>query len=285
MANYGYKFYTGADLYGPIAIGYLGDGLGFGIFQHTSLVVDVASVYSVQATLAEDVAIVGGYAFRLELGHRNALDVGILAKGFVRASTGFNCGVLDLEGFKNDYSLLLAQPFSLTTGIGIDAGLRWNWAEIISFGLNCRDLYSPAFLQTYTSFADFIADPVASKDGEALPTLIPRKLTAGLALKPPLGILERYFDGFTLAVDYEDILDLLNALPRNPVLNVGIGMEVRILDVLSLRIGIREALLHAGIDFDLKAVHVSLSAWGNELGLEPGERTVYNMLLGLDFIY
>lgn len=276
------NFYASADLSGPLSLGYMGDGLGFGIFQRSHFVLDAASLYSVDLGIAEDVLIVGGYGFRIKIGKSSALDLGILAKGYVRGELGFSGGLLELTPMLSDYTLLLDEPFYLTTGIGIDAGLRWNWKERIALGLVYRDAYSPALLTTYENVESFIAGGATSTTESGR---IDPDLKFGLAFTPSLGRLGRIFDSLTIALDYDDILDLLAPLPRNAILNVDLGIEMRVLDILSLRIGIREALLQAGVDFDLDFAHVSVSAWGDELGSEPGQRPVYNLLLGIDFLY
>ena len=284
IASNGNKFYAAADLSGPISLGYRGDGLGFGIFQRTHLGADVASTTSVSIVASEEVLIAGGYGLRIDLGHRNALDFGILAKGFVRGAIRLDGGLLDFQSLMSStdiLSTLLAEPFYLTTGVGIDAGMRWNWAEIISFGVACRDAYSPAQSTKYGNIQDFLN----ASTGTTTTGLIDPDLSAGFAFKPPLGIFDRVFDGLVIAVDYDDILDLLSTVPRNPILNVDAGIEIKLLDVLTFRIGVREALLQAGFGLDLDFVHIAVSAWGDELGIEPGQRSVYNLLLGIDFVY
>jgi hypothetical protein len=285
------NFYAAA-LSGPISRGYMGDGLGFGAFQRTHFVLDAASLTSITLALSEDFLIVGGYGFRIDLGGNNALDLGVLTKGYVRGKLGVDqMGIIDLIPLLSDPTKLLAEPFYLMTGIGIDAGIRWNWQERVSAGLVCRDAYSPALVTTYSSIENFTLGKAAAGTS---PGLIDPDLRLGLAWKPRLGNLGRVLDGLTLALDYDDMLDLINVfstnavarnLSRNPILNVELGIEARVLDILSLRLGIKEALLQAGVDFDLDFAHVSVSAWGDELGNEPGERPVYNLILGMDFLY
>ena len=97
--------------------------------------------------------------------------------------------------------------------------------------------------------------------------------------------LGRFIDSFTLALDYDDILDLASVLPRNPILNVGLGLEARLLDIVSLRAGVSDALLNAGVGLDLSALRVDLAVFGTELGLDPGDRPTYNLLASLEFSY
>jgi len=88
-----------------------------------------------------------------------------------------------------------------------------------------------------------------------------------------------------MAMDYTDILDLTSPLPRNPILNVSLGVETRVLDIVTLRVGIDEALLSAGVGLDLGVFTLNIAAFGQELGLDPGDRPYYNLLVDFDFKY
>ena len=278
-----YKLYTGVDIVGPLSFGYVGEGLGFGLFNATHASLNAASITSITAEMREDLLLVGGYAYRVDLGKGHVLDLGLLAKGFVRGEVSATKGVFEIESLLDPASLL-GQPFVLTTGIGLDAGIRWDWERQVSAGLVCRDAYSPALVSEYTSAMDFVANPATALSGSTRSKIRP-DLAVGAAWSPELGRLGRYIDGLVLALDYGDILDLARPVPRNAILNLGLGLEVRMLEILSVRLGFREALLAAGLGFDLGAFSLNAAAWGDELGIEPGARPVYNLLLSFDFVY
>ncbi len=280
LAKYDYKLYAGFELSGPLAFGYVGEGLGFGLYNRTSLKVNAASIASVTLRAREDVLIAGGYAYRQALGGGHALDLGLLAKGFVRAELGITTTLPGLEAILANPLALLGEPVDLTTGIGLDAGLRWNWNEVLAAGLVCRDVYSPALVATFACLDTIGGTASATRSARIAPDL-----AFGLAWSPPLRRLGRYLDGISLALDYGDMLDLARPVPRNALLNLGIGLEVRALDILAFRIGLSEALLAAGLSFDLGALRLCAAAWGDELGIEPGDRPVYNLLVSFDFVY
>ena len=68
---------------------------------------------------------------------------------------------------------------------------------------------------------------------------------------------------------------------RNPILNVAVGAEIEFLDVVSLRAGIRDAYLSAGLGLDLSICKIDLAMYGTEGGLEPGDRAILNIALSL----
>ncbi len=284
LAANGYKFYAGADIAGPIAFGYAGGGLGFGLFNGTKVSLNAASATSIAVSAKENLLLAGGYSFRVGLGGGHALDFGLSAKGFARGEISKSLGAIELMGVMQDPMALLDLPFTLTTGVGLDAGLRWNWDEVLSAGLACRDAYSPVLVTTYDDASSFIANPAAAHPVSTSGVLDP-DLAFGLAFTPRLGRLGRYLDSLSVALDYRDLLDLLEPLPRNPILNVGLGLELRALDVLSFRAGISETLLSAGLGLDLDFMRIELAAFGRELGIEPGQRPVYNLEASFDFSY
>jgi hypothetical protein len=97
--------------------------------------------------------------------------------------------------------------------------------------------------------------------------------------------LGQVIDSLVFALDYRDILDLTSLVPRNPILNVGLGVEARVLEIVTLRAGINDALPSAGIGLHLGVCTINLVAYGAELGLDPGDRPYYNLLVDFDFKY
>jgi hypothetical protein len=271
-----YKVYAGLDLTGPLALGYTGGGLGFGMFNKTRFIVNVASAVSIKVSAGEDVLLAGGYAHRFDLGSHE-LDVGVTAKGFVLGETSGSRGIVETVDLVSSPGDVLGDPFTLTTGVGIDVGLRWAWKQL-SAGLVCRDLFSPALATVYPSAAECFGS-----SGESTYVSLDRSLDFGVAWKPELGRLGEVMDHLVIAADYKDILDLWSLTPRNPILNASIGMETQVLNIVTLRAGIEDALLAAGVGIDLSVFTMNLSVFGTELGLEPGDRPCYNLLFDFDF--
>ena len=283
LANNGYQLYTAADIAGPLSFGYVGDGIGFGLFNRTHMVVDAASITNIGILAQEDILLVGGYAYGINLGKSHRIEAGLLAKGFARGGISTTTDALSLANIVTTY---MNQPFELETGIGIDLGLRWVWLPTgLSAAVVCRDLYSPVLVNSYTSLQGFISNPQTSAIGSGVQGEIPRNLDVGLAWAMPPGGLWGLVDSMTVAIDYGYILDFWKAFSRNPILNLGLGVETRFLDIVSLRVGISEGYPNAGASLDLSVMKLNLAVWGNELGLEPGSRPAFNLMTGLEFSY
>jgi hypothetical protein len=282
LAASGYKLYAGLDLSGPLAVGYVGKGLGFGLFNKTSVRIDAASATSIGVFATEDVLLSGGYAFRFELGGGHLLDLGLGAKGFVRGNVGSKMDILSVAAMFDDPLAIVNQDFTLATGIGFDLGTRWSWRSLAA-GLVCRDVFSPALVSTYSSLDGFLNDPSGSRAGDPSYLAVDRKLEAGFAWTPEIGILQRFIDSFAVAVDYRDILAFLEPGSRNPILNVGLGVEARLLEIVALRAGVNEGLLSAGAGIDMGFLKFGVSVLGTELGREPGYRPTYNLVADFSF--
>ncbi len=283
LSGSGYKLQSRADLVGPLSFGMVGKGLGFGIFNRTEYFLNATSENSIQAGLNEDILVVGGYSYRMELGGGHNLDLGFLAKGFVRGTPSMTGTSADVA-YLAEPMLLLAAPFSFTAGIGMDVGLRWNWEEKVAAGLVCRDAYSPAIVSTYTSLMDFFANPSTAVTGTGYDAVDP-DLDFGLLWKPDWGGYDSYINGVTFVLDYDDILDLFSDAPRSPLLNIAAGAELKVLDILRVRAGLKDMLPAAGMGFDLTMVKVNAGLYGREYGSEPGEDPVYRLQVSLEFLY
>jgi hypothetical protein len=98
-------------------------------------------------------------------------------------------------------------------------------------------------------------------------------------------LLHRYISDVIIMMDYQNFMDLFSLLPRNPILNIGIGAELVLLNVLSLRAGIADALPAVGFGLDLSFMKIDFALRGKELGLEPGMNPTYAVDLGLLFRY
>jgi hypothetical protein len=285
IKNSNNKLYTGLDISGPLAFGYADGGIGFGLFNNTKASMNAASISAVGLHVAEDLLLTGGYAFSIDLGKGNQLDIGVTGKGYVRGEVSVKKSVFDLEPLLSHYKRLFEdEPFSQTTGVGVDLGMRWSRDKSFAVGLACRDAFSPGYETTYTSAKDFLDDPTIAKTGGRNVVVSP-DLAAGIMWKPALGRLGLVIDSLVFALDYVDILDLFDPIPRNAILNLGMGVEVKFLDIVYARLGIRDALLAAGVGLDLGVARLNVTAYGEELGLEPGARPVYNILLSFEFRY
>ncbi len=282
------SLYASGTLNGPLSIGYVGGGLGFGIFNASNVsFATQGTPPTVTASLAEDIIFAGGYAFAIPLPPvlKSKLDIGATLKAFTRGTVQLSESILDVITLlaNPDFAIINSQPFTLDAGIGIDAGLRYSWNDTIAVGIVGRDLYAPVLRNAYATFAGFSTG--------AAPTMtfgtVPLDLSAGIAFTPSLGALEPYIGGLKVLLDYQDILDFITHpdTASNPVLHADLGVEFQLLQILAVRAGFYQGYFSAGVGLNLTIFRLNLTMYGSELSLEPGLRPAYNLILGLEFRY
>lgn len=273
-------------LLGPVAFGYVGNGLGLGLFTSTNVAFANSAPLILSAAVSEQLTICGGYAFHLpipeESGH--ALDFGILLKGILRGELIFSKSFLEFPTLFANFSVdtFLSEPFIFTSGIGFDLGVRYAYKDLFAVGIAARDIYTPTLINTYTSVDAFLngtEQPVASNG------LVPFDFSVGVEFSPTLGFLSRFITDFKVLLDYNDMFDfLLNpGAVKHPILHLGLGLELTMLDILSLRGGFYQGLFAAGLGIDITVFTLNLSMYGSELSSEPGLNPAYNIMLGLEF--
>lgn len=272
---------TGADLGGPLSFGWVGRGLGFGFFNRTVMDAKTAGT-SVRANASEELLLLGGYAFRIVQKETHLLDAGFLGKGYLRGSLDLEASILTANDLFDD-DPLTEQPFTTLAGVGLDLGFLYRYSNIFSIGLVYKDLYSPAIETTYASSDDFFSGEEAVDSGSY--TTIRPSLDFGFAYTPHSSFLEKYVSRLSFLLDYRDILDLFYLVPRNPVLNAGFGIELVVLDALSLRAGIGDALPALGFGIDFTFMQLDFAMRGVELGFDPGMNPTYAIDVGLLFRY
>lgn len=279
--------YAGMDLGGPISFAYVGDGLGFGIFNTTDVLVQGTGPMTIQAKIIEQVLLCGGYSFRIPFKDTDhTLDIGMLLKGAIRGESVITKSLLELTTLFSDLGVdpadtILGEPFDFISAIGFDLGLLYSYDDVLAIGLTCDDLFTPTLTSSYDSMQDFIDS--ASVDGE--PETLPLKLNGGVRWSPGLGKVDRYISELNILLDYYDILDFVIpwATAVNPLLHIGLGLEVKLLEILSVQGGFNQGLFAAGLGLDLTYFTIQASMFGTEIGTEPGMHPVYNLFLGISF--
>jgi hypothetical protein len=270
-------FAAGIDLGGPVSLGWIGRGLGLGLFNRLKMDA-VVSGLKVRPTVSGEFLFLGGYSFRILNKNAHVLDAGFLGKGFFRGGMNLEAPIVEADAMFDDME---SNPFKTTLGLGFDLGLKYTFAETFGVALVCFDAYSPAFVSTYSSFTAFQDKEVP----ESVTETIKPRLNLGFSYQIRSAFLEKYISHFSIMADYQNFLDLLSLIPRNPVLNVGFGVELVVLNALSLRFGMADALPSAGFGLDLNFMKLDCSIYGKELGLDPGIQSVYAVDVGLLFRY
>jgi hypothetical protein len=283
------RIYAGFDLGTPIAFGFAADGFGFSLYNFSGMTIDAANLTDISVIFSETVLIQAAYAFPISLGGSHYLDLGFGAKTFIVGSSSLQTTLLDLNAtlgtlMLNPAALFTAYPFTLTLGVGLDAGIRYRWGKGFAIAVVARNAVTPSSSTTYTSADAFLGTGSAaiSSSGQEL---LPIEVDVGIAFRPGFGELDRFINDLVISVDYVNVLNLFAPFSRNWLLDIAVGVELRLLDVLTLRGGVREGLPAAGFGIDLTFMELSFALYGTELGFEPGSRPAFNVAVMLDFSY
>ena len=273
-------FAIGFDIGGPLSFGWVGRGLGIGVFSRIKVTASASSV-RVRPLAFGDLVISGGYALRLLDRTGHSLDAGFSGKGFFRGLIDFpESNIVEVDELLENP---MDQPFISYLGVGLDLGLRYILNNNLTVALVMYDVYSPVFIAPYETTADFFNRE--SSTGPSSFSTVQRRLDLGVSYRVRSVLMDRYITRFMVMADYRDILDLFSEIPRNPILNLGLGLEVTILNALAFRAGINDALPALGFGLDLSFAKFEFAIYGRELGIDPGIQPVLAMDLSVSFRY
>jgi hypothetical protein len=273
-------FAAGFDIGGPLALGWVGRGLGLGVFNRLKTTAAVSGTM-IRPLVAGELLLVGGYSFRFIEKESHLLDAGFLGKGFFRGALNLEAPIFDAASLLDDPA---DRPFNTYLGLGLDLGVRYTFRQDLAAALVCYDAYSPVLVTPHESLSALGNNSNPSGSGSSYAT-VDRRLDIGVNYRIRSPVIDRYISRFTIMADYRDILDLFALIPRNPILNIGIGAELTVLNALSFRAGITDALPSFGLGLDLTFMTLDFAIRGKELGLDPGIQSVYGLDISLIFRY
>lgn len=283
------NLYTDVSLIGPLSYGFVGDGLGFLVSNNNGMSIESVGSSTLGINLYQRLVLAGGFGVNIPFGGdpESGLDVGFLLKGFFAGRSGLSTSVLELPDTLGSLGpgSIMEEPFDLTTGMGVDLGVRYVPATPLTLGLTVQNLLAPAVVNEYTALSAFLDNesPV-----DRVRARIPQNISFGLMYRPDLGpSLSRHVSDLKLLFDYRDIFDFWIAPEQaeNIVLKFSLGTEITLLRVLDLRAGLARGLPAAGLGLDFQVMDFDLAVYGSELSTEPGFRSVYNVALGFRFAW
>jgi hypothetical protein len=262
------KIPLGFEMRGPLSIGYMNQGYGFGLYDRIYFDTEFIGT-TLRLNANADFLINGGYAYRILDKNIHALDIGIGAKVFLRYTFGVNGSVLDMVD--NADTLVEDSPMDFIAGGGFDLGVLYHLGEQLSFGLTCNDVFSMGFINHLSG----------KNSGSSDTGFIKPQLNFGAAyIFPSWKHLT-----LSLMLDYRDVVNIFtnDYTTRNPILNIGFGAEARIIQFIYARIGVNDMLPAVGIGFDIKAFKINAAIYGKELSNEPGGLSTH--AFDLSFIF
>ncbi|MDR2900477.1 MAG: outer membrane protein transport protein [Treponema sp.] len=266
----------GLNMGAPVAFTIVGGGFGLGLYSGAgvdlavnNLKVSIAAHATAQANIA--------FGFRVIDTDRHSLDFGFGANAFYRVGgERRGIGIDDLSGIMDTVS---EDPFSVvplksTFGLGLNLGVQYGFNDRFHVALAGTNLLSFArIMDARGNIGELIGEDLLM--GATPAEDVNGTVAGGLTFGMSLDVLKNGFLDLTLMADYKDILNLFAEMPRNPILNVGVGAEVGLLnDFITARVGIADALPSLGAGINLGLFKLNAALYGKELGLDPGVHPV-----------
>ena len=248
----------------PFSIAWVSDGFGFGLWDRIFVAPEIHGM-TVRLNAYADFLLPIGFAFKILDTDSHTVDAGITLKPFVRAKIAERIKLIDIMSNNTDIMDNMSAP--LIAGAGFDLGFLYRWDIGFSAGLTLDDIVTRGAVVT-----DFLGNDTKTY-------FVPFTMNLGVAYDTKLS---RFFPsapsflggmGFTFAFDWHDMANAFQQddyTKRNAVLNLGMGLQVSMFDMIMLRIGMNEMLPAVGVGFNLGPLELDVAYYGKEFGNEPG---------------
>jgi hypothetical protein len=276
--------YGGADIIGPLSLAYVGNGLGLGVFNGTSITLKQEAPLTIKLELTEKILAYMGYAFSIPLPDpEQSLSLGLSFKGALIGTTSLIKSYAELASADLGVDMVMSSPLDLSLGVGMDGGLFYRYRDLMSIGFTALDVFTPLQRTTYTGGIEGLLNGGPSHSSGT--GVVPFTLNLGLDLSPHWEFLDRWITDIHFLFDMKNLLGswVFVAAYVNPWLRLSFGAELTLLEVFTLRVGLNQGLLSAGFGVALGRVKMNVAVYGAELGAEPGSHPVYNLMAGFQF--
>jgi hypothetical protein len=266
----GGKIPLGFKMRGPLSIGYAANGLGFGAWDQVSVDTEVIGTNVILNAYADFILNFGMSFSILSLGSHE-VDAGFVVKPFIRGLFALDKDLMDLaadgSGAVDQLMDDLNVPF--LAGAGFDLGFMYRWRRNLAVGITFDDIVTRGRV---------IATLVGSNPADSYK--VPFTLNMGVAYTLKVGelwpsvphILAPTYAAFMF--DWRDFTNVFFArdyTKKNPVLNLGFGIEAGFFNFFKVRMGLSEMLPSVGLGLEFKTIQFNIAVYGKELGNEPGQ--------------
>jgi hypothetical protein len=274
----GGKLPLGFDLRGPFSFGYTANGLGIGLFSHLTLDTRLIGT-DVDATVYYDFTLPIGMSFNIVKLKDHELSAGLVLKPFGRVFVTQEMSALDFMDFDMD-KLDLRMP--VIAGGGADLGLMYRFKKDLVLGLTAKDVYTVGYKVYDVADALDIGSGSSTSSTTDTTYRIPMALNAGFAytFRPANSLY------IALMADWGNLQNVFtwdDRAHRNPLLDIGAGLELGLFNFLKFRAGIHEMLPSVGFGLEPAVFKLNLALYGKELGGEPGVNSTMGAELSITF--
>ncbi|MDR0539458.1 MAG: hypothetical protein LBG74_02990 [Spirochaetaceae bacterium] len=249
------------DLGGPLGLALAYKGFGFGAYNvvRSNITWTDETIRRPRPEFSTEFIILAGYGLTMFDTGTARGEIGLSLKFLYRT---IQASLASLQGVQYFIETLNDHMMETQIGFGADAGMRFEFGTF-SVGLVIHDPYSPIFADHYKNKKSYENGTVLES---ATLTVQPR-LAMGIAWCPPPPFWRHINTDFTLTRDYRDILSVLDATARDPLLELSAGFEVTLKKTFSFRAGFFEMLPAAGLGINFGLFKLDASIFMLESGL------------------
>jgi hypothetical protein len=248
----------------PLSIAYVSDGFGFGIWDRIFVNPNIIGT-TIKLEAFADVIVPFGAAFKILDTGEHMVDFGFTVKPFIRVKASGQVSLMDIIDGADPLDDISAPVIA---GAGFDIGFMYRWDIGLSAGLAFDDI---------ATRGSVITDLVGSDDSAYF---VPFSMNLGVAYDVKIGRFWIDAPGFlantgiAVAFDWRDVTNAFQQddyTRRNAALDIGIGLQITLLDMIKIRLGMNEMLPAFGLGLKFGLFELDVAYYGKELGLEPGQ--------------
>ena len=280
------KLNIGFSLGGPIAIGgTYKNGFGWGLADQVKVNVSAPSTI-VKANVELDGDFILGYGHAIDLGALGKIAAGLSADIYAQVPyMNVNANLMNLLTATDMTSYLTnLMQFKTSTGANFNLGLQWRFLDFLNVGAVINNMVSVVANSTLTVDPENLDPAALLVFADSFQTTTGAgTLDIGVGLDIPTKWTLGLISSWGAYADIKDVFGCMknDPLERNPILNMSIGTEMTLLNFISVRGGISDTYLHAGVGLRLLGLHIDAAVYGKELGTEPGTAPQMNAAISI----
>lgn len=265
---------------GPLTFGSIRNNFGWGVIQTAYVEGNVPSLTKSDISAGNDFGLVFGYAFPIDFGVFGTLAVGLSGRGIAQVEATYTEGVSSLANGDFNFANI---PMNLTFGVGFDIGVQYEVLNLIHVALVWQDAYTATWSKGFS-----ITHGDAEWEDKFGYKQLESKLGIGVGVDIPLEkITNNIISHLGVYANYNNLWPLFkkDEIYRNPWLELSIGTELVLFDIVAFRFGINEMYFSSGLGLYLGKFRMDFSIYGKELGIEPGYSSQLNVGMAVTVQY
>ncbi len=248
---------------------------------------DTAASLPIVTTVDFNTDIMVGYAVPFDFGILGDLSFGVSARGITQLSMVYKDDLSTIYQTFDSFDAL-GIPASATLGLGLDLGVQYEFLDMVSVAIVWQDFYSPIWTNSFEGLSAILEKDAAS--GFQYSVLNPQLGIGASVDLVPLEIITGGLISHAAAyANYADFLQFVrNAqsgeLYQDPLLDLAVGAEVVLMDMVALRLGMNQLFISGGVGLYLGNLRLDASFHNEELGYAGTDWKQFNFGLSVTYL-